>query len=251
MFGRILYFDKKTIGEYSAIISGQRHLEIDEYKISNGKGVAADFKLVSADLSANKEYTARVTENILYDCFEFEKKLVGRDDFYDFTQSSDYDITTVPRGCIVKVDSFAYVPEGFDMMQLIDRFKPLVMDTVETDAMDNSSKVALRTFLGSAKATKIPLVLEAEESLLVAKINQENLLCEYEEIEEWEEEQITILARVSSGTIKPSKAYYDPLKDFMSLNRMMRKSIGDRGDVLKQLFLDQEYRSIDILAVYR
>ena len=251
MFGRILYFDKKTIDEYSAIISGQRHLEIDEYKISNGKGVAADLKLVSADLSASKEYTARITENILYDCFEFEKKLVGRDDFYDFTQSSDYDISTVPRGSIVKIDLFAYVPEGFDMMQLIDRFKPFVMDTVGTNTMDDSSKVALRTFLGSAKATKIPLVLEAEESLLVAKINQENLLCEYEEIEEWEEEQITILARVSSGTIRPSKAYYDPLKDFMSLNRMMRKSIEDRGDVLKQLFLDQEYKRIDILAIYR
>lgn len=251
MFGRALYFDKKTIDEYSAIISGQRHLEIDEYKISNGKGVAADFKFASADLNASKEYTARITENPLYDCFEFEKKLVGRDDFYDFTQTSDFDISTVPRGCIVKIDSFAYVPEGFDMMQLMDLFKPLLMDTVETDTMDNSSKEALRTFFGPAKASKIPLVLEVDESLLVAKINQENLLCKYEEIEEWEEEQVTILARVSSGTIQPSKAYYDPLKDFMSLNRTMRKSFGDRVDVLKQLFLDQEYRNVDVLAVYR
>lgn len=251
MFGKIMYYDKRTIDEYSAIMNGKPTLEIGEYKVSNDKGISANLKLVSGDAKASKEYTAKVIESILYDCAEFEKRLLERDDYFDFTRSSNYDISTIERGCIVKFDSFGYIPEGFDMLQLIDRFKPLLMGSLNTNDMDATGAEALKAFLGAAKATKIPLVFELDEGLLVAKINQENLTCDFEEIEEFEEQQITVLARISSSIIQPSKAYYDPLKDFMALNRMMRKSIKDRGDALQPLFLDQEYRQLDVLAIYR
>ena len=84
-----------------------------------------------------------------------------------------------------------------------------------------------------------------------SKINQEYLISDYEDLEEFEDEQVTILARMSSGIIKEDRPYYDPLKDFISLNRMMRKSIKDRGAELQPLMLDRKYRQIDILAIYR
>ena len=77
------------------------------------------------------------------------------------------------------------------------------------------------------------------------------MISDYEELEEFEDEQVTVLGRIASGIIREDKAYYDPLKDFISLNRMMRKSVKDRGDGLQPLFLDRKYRQIDILAIYR
>lgn len=251
MFGKMIYYDKKTIDEYKAIINGRKPLEIGEYEVANDRGVGFDLRAISADAKATKKYTAKVIESMLYNCAEFERMLLGRDDYFDFTLSSEYDMSTIQRGCIIKLDSHLEIPEGFDIMQLIDRFNPLIMNSFDTEEMDQTGKEVLKTFLGNAKATKIPLVIDNDEYLLSSKINQEYLISEYEDLEEFEDEQVTILARMASGIIKEDRPYYDPLKDFISLNRMMRKSIKNRGDELQPLMLDKKYRQIDILAIYR
>lgn len=68
MFGKIIYYDKKTIAEYKSIINGKPNLEIEEYDVSNDRGMNADLKLMSADVKASKSYKARVQESDLYDC---------------------------------------------------------------------------------------------------------------------------------------------------------------------------------------
>ena len=40
-------------------------------------------------------------------------------------------------------------------------------------------------------------------------------------------------------------------KDFITMNRMMRRSMKDRGEQLTALTVDKEYRQIDILAIYK
>lgn len=250
MFGEILYYDKNTIEEYKSIIRGQRRLQVEEYEVSNDKGAGVDLRAISADARASKKYIARVIESMLYDCDEFEKMLAEREDFFDFTQTSGLDISTVPRGAIVKVDAFLEIPESFDIMQILDRFKPLIMDSIETDPMEKSDKDVIKAFFGSAKATRIPIVGEVDDYLLCAKIKQENIVSEYEELEEMDE-QVTVLARIASGEVDSNKPFYDPLKDFMSMNRMMRRSMKDRGEELTAITVDKEYRKIDILAIYR
>lgn len=91
MFGRMMYYDKKTVDEYKSIIKGQRHLQVEEYEVSNDKGASLDLKALSADAKASKKYVAKVVESLLYDCDEFEKMLSGREDYFDFTQSSGFD----------------------------------------------------------------------------------------------------------------------------------------------------------------
>ena len=250
MFGRMMYYDKKTVDEYKSIIKGQRHVQVEEYEVSNDKGVSVDLKAVSADTKASKKYVAKVIESMLYDCYEFEKLLTGRDDYFDLTQSCEFDLSTIPRGSIIKVDAFLEVPENFDIMQVIDRFKPLFMDSIDTDTMEQSGKEALRAFLESAKATRIPIIGDVDDFLLCAKMYQENLVSDYEEFEEIDE-QVTVVARVSSDIVNCSKPFYDPLKDFMTMNRMMRRSLKDRGKELNALMVEKNYRMIDILAIYR
>ena len=108
MFGKIIYYDKKAVAEYKSVISGKPNLEIEEYDVSNDKGIIADLKLVSADVKASKSYKAKVQESDLYDCDLFEKMLIGRDDYFDFTISSDYDITTVPNDIKKMEDEIEY-----------------------------------------------------------------------------------------------------------------------------------------------
>lgn len=248
MFGKIIYFDKDTINEYTSIIKGEKPLEVEEYEISRGKGIALDWKAISVDATADKKYIAKVRNSQLFDCVEFEKLLEGRDDYFDFSENSGFDLSTVQRGCIVKINGYAEIPENFDLMKLLDQFKGLFLGAI--DSGDPSSE-ALRAVMGNASATKIPIVIDTDDCLLCSKINQSNLSVEYGELEELDGEEVTILARISSGVINNNIAFYDPLKDFMSLNRAMRKSIKDRGKELAALTVERNYRRADILAIYR
>lgn len=250
MFGKIMYYDKKTIDEYKSIIKGQRQLEVEEYEVSNDKGATIDLRAISADAKASKKYVAKVVENLLYECDEFEKMLIGRDDYFDFTLEDGYDITTVPRGSIIKVNAFLEIPEGFDLMHLIDTFKPFLMDSLDVEPMEKSEEDAWKSVLTNAKATKIPVIADADGYTLCAKIHSDNLILEYQEFEEYED-GITLLARVSSAIISKQKPFYDPLKDFMVMNRLLRRSMGTRGEELEAITVDSEYRQIDVLAIYQ
>lgn len=136
------------------------------------------------------------------------------------------------------------------MVKMIAMFKPFIMGMEQFKDMEESSKIAMQTFLGSADDKKIPVIFEGEEILLCSKIFQENIHIPYEEFVETED-SVTILARMTSSLVDSSKPYYDPLKDFMSLNRKMRKSMTDRGKEFSPFYVDEKYRTIEILAIYR
>lgn len=250
MFGKILYYDKKTVDEYMSIIDGNKIVNVESYDVSNDKGIKADLKVISADSKASKSYTAKVQESIIYDCYEFEKKLTGRDDYFDVSSSDDYDIATVPRGYIMKIDGIVSIPEQFDMVKLIDQFKPLIMPSITAGEEDQTTSDLLKALFTDAKATKIPVVIETENDLLCGKLKAENLMVDYSELEECEDSEVTVLVRsASNGKYNASKAYYDPLKDFLNLNRMMRRQVDNNGE-FGSLCVEEEYKPVDILAIY-
>ena len=78
------------------------------------------------------------------------------------------------------------------------------------------------------------------------------MLVKYENMEEYEELEVTIIARITSGNmVNAEKSFYDPLKDFMTLNRAMRRSMERRADGLNEIYADRDYRMIEILAIYQ
>ena len=94
--------------------------------------------------------------------------------------------------------------------------------------------------------------LSLNEQLMCSKLISNNMLVKYEDMEEYEELEVTIIARIiSSGMVKSQKAFYDPLKDFMTLNRIMRRSIEGRTDGLNEIYADKDYRTIEVLAIYQ
>lgn len=251
VFGNVVYYDKKKIDEYRAVVKGQRNLQIDEYEVSNDKGIQVDLKAFGADAKARKTYKAKVQESLLYNCDEFEKLLTGREDFFDFTQSEEYDLKTMNRGTIIKFDGYIKVPEEFDYTQTIDRFKPLLVASLVSDSMDKSEQASLKVFFETTD-TKIPLILDLNDQLMCSKLISNNMLVKYEDMEEYEELEVTVIARIiSGGMVKAQKAFYDPLKDFIALNRVMRRSIEGRTDGLYEIYVDKDYRTIEVLAIYQ
>lgn len=177
--------------------------------------------------------------------------LTGRDDFFDFTQSENYDLITMRRGTIIKFDGYIKVPEEFDYTQTIDRFNPLLVALIVNDSMDKSEQDAIKSFFETTD-TKIPILIDLNEQLMCSKLISNNMLVKYEDMEEYEELEVTIIARIiSSGMVKSQKAFYDPLKDFMTLNRVMRRSIEGRTDGLNEIYADKDYRTIEVLAIYQ
>lgn len=41
------------------------------------------------------------------------------------------------------------------------------------------------------------------------------------------------------------------MKDFMTLNRVMRRGIDGRTDGLNEIYADTDYRTIEVLAIYQ
>lgn len=64
--------------------------------------------------------------------------------------------------------------------------------------------------------------------------------------------EVTIIARATSNNlIDMEKPFYDPLKDFMKLNRTLRRTMGKRTESLVEIYADQNYIMVEVLAIYQ
>lgn len=250
IFGNVIYYDDKKISEYCSVILGQQSLKVKECEVLSDKSAKLDLRFIGGDLKGSKKYTAEVQESLLYNCDNFEKLLNDRDDFFDFTTQTP-DIKTIGRGSIIKFNGYMFVPQEFDITQTIDKFKPFLMDSISSEIVDKTEQKLFKTFFESTD-TKIPITLELEEALMCSKLISSNMLIEYENLEEFEELEITIIARITSTSlVGKNKPFFDPLKDFMKLNRSLRRSISERTEGLYEIYAGQDYKTIEVIAIYQ
>lgn len=250
IFGNVIYYDDKKISEYSSIILGHHELKVDEYEIYSENSGKLGLKFIEADKNGSKKYTAKVKESLLYNCHYFESLLKDREDYFDCTIQS-FDLQTIGRSNIIKFDGLIYVPEEFGFTQTIQKFKNIFMDSITSDFENEMEKEFFKTFFES-KDTKIPVVIELDDFIMCSKLKSSKILIDYEELEEFEELDITIIARtVSTSLVSKNKPFYDPLKDFIKLNRTLRRSVGERTDGLYEIYSDSDYKMIEILAIYQ
>lgn len=103
------------------------------------------------------------------------------------------------------------------------------------------------------KSPKIPILMELDDNLLFSKIDIDKLKIEYVELEDYGNIEITILARViSNNKISKNKSIYDPLKDYITLNRTLRRQFAnDRPEELSEIYADEDYYAIEVIAMYQ
>ena len=203
-------------------------------------------------MTSERESELVSIESLLLNCNIFENQLKGNDYYYDATEDSDeVEIKTIRRDSILKCDCCLRIPEVFDNTKLINDFKSLVLSGVDY-GVDNEVLIdSLKSIVEKANISKIPIEIESSGVLMCAKIDSSNLLIKYNELEDYEDEELTALVRVTNNGMLPSeKAYYDPLKDYLMLNRRIRKSIKD-DNALKPIAPGLEYKRVEVIAIYQ
>ncbi len=243
MFGKVIYFDEEKINEYKSALLGKKNIKINQIEVSDDKVGAAGISIVNASIKANRSYSAEIQNSLLLECNEFERVLNEKQiDYLDFTVSEQCDISTIPRGYIIKFDGILEIPEGFDISETIHKYKKFFIGKNEEFAA-----------LLEDKFPRIPLLMELDGNLLSAKIDIGKLKIDYVELEDYENIEITVLARmISTNKTSKNKAIYDPLKDYITLNRQLRKLLAkDKPKELEAILADDDYYVIEIIAMYQ
>lgn len=215
-----------------ALISGKSYVSSDERGRNKNKAV-----------------------NALLICSEFEKQLKNRDDYFDFVgDSHNISIQDVSIASIIRVSGEIYVPEEFDMIHLIDEYKDVVFSNM--DYNDNEERDLLNTVFEKSKM-RIPIYCELGSScdywLGIGKISHENLLVDYNRLEDYEGTEVTIIARLESRKYYKDKPIqiYDIYKDFLGLNRALRKQISTKNEQgFESISVKEDYLALELLAVY-
>jgi len=251
MFGKVVYLDNKKLDEYMAIATGKNVTKIDKIKITSDKDAGIDLKVASLGGKATKSYEVSVISSQLHDIAEFEKAVKNLEAFFDFQSRSELELDTILRGSVIRFDTYIQVPEKFDFVDMLKQFKALVSSEIPLNLDEGNAEVVQELF--EAHKSKLPIISELSESTLCSLIEAEHLRVTYNELEEYETTEVTILARVVSDRMtSKSNAIFDPLRDFISLNRKMRREISSKRPAeLELIYCDDDYKKIDIIAIYQ
>lgn len=233
MFANLIYYDKSRVDQYMALIMKKAIVHAEDIQ----------------------EDIQRKMANYLLECSQFETLLKNRDDYFDFVEGdSEVEIKDVRIASIIKVTGEIYVPESFDLVHLIDEYKTQILASVE--CKDDDERAILNAVFNSSKI-KVPIFCELGEEcdywLGIGKASQDNLLIDYNELEDLEGREVTLIAKIETKRYykdTPLKVF-DIYKDFLGLNRALRKQIvNQKSEEFENIEIEEDYLGLELLAIY-
>jgi len=257
LFKNLVYFDSNKISEYTAVLEGERKIKFKNAKVTTEKSINANLKVLSGGKGGSSELKGVLEDNLILDCNEFESLLKnkGKDSFFDFIESENsYNMETIPRSSIIRFDGKFKIPEEFDVMDLINEYKPLLISGMDLDTAEEE-EIFKEVFTG--ENTKIPAFLNnehLENRIGFSKLGSENLLYSLVDLESFEEEEVTIIAKVLSRRSVTSKpiVVFDVMKDLFSFGRAIRRQM-DEGSIdgLVNIESSEDVIEFETLAIYQ
>ena len=251
MFRSFIYLDKDKLYSYKRLIDGGR---IQPTSISQKKTKAATAGVSKTALSYSTEenITTEYDQDPFWDYDRFELRLseYEGEDFFDFVINCDnYDLTTIPQMKIIKINGNMQIPEAFDIYSLVESFKPFLIGQIETKT--SGEKNILDSLLGGAKAD-IPIIVEYDNCTVFGKLNTNYLMEDHTALEDYEEQEITILCKVVGLAKQERVTIFHPLKDFIKLNRAIRRTGNfDRNNDFSPIIINGPVLKVEIIAVYK
>lgn len=258
MFKNLIYFDSEKVADYLAVLKGEKQISIRHVRMKQDKSVNGNVPISSEHLSDSNEFEGEIIKNLLIDCnnFEYNLKKRNNDVYFDFLEGEvSHDFEAIPRTSIVRFEGEINIPQEFDMMDLINQFKPMLSSSMD---LQNPQQEELFKAIFQKESTKIPMFLESEvleNRVGFAKLNSNNLLHSLEQLEDFEGEDVTILAKVLSrkdiSNEKPI-VVFDIMKDLFSLNRALRREMGNTSmEGIQNVESDENIVQLEILAIYQ
>ena len=249
MFRSFIYLDQEKMYSYLRQIDADyanQPVELSKKK-TRGGSFGTDFLGVNAEIEIEEK--REVTKDVIKDYDRFEKKLeeLSGSEYFDLALD-DYDINTVPRMSIIRVNGSFEIPEQFDMFSVAQKFMPLITSQIETSS-DNEREL-MEAFLGKASAD-IPIVMEDEELTIASKLSMGSLEEEYAELEEYNEQEVYMLCKVVGIMKKEKVEIFNPLKDFIKLPRAVRRSMDSDSQGMEPILVDGPVLKVEVIAIYK
>lgn len=249
MFRSFIYLDQEKMYSYLRQIDADyanQPVELSKKK-TRGGSVGTDFLRVNAGIEIEEK--REVTKDVIKDYDRFEKRLeeLSGSEYFDLALD-DYDLNTVPRMSIIRVNGSFEIPEKFDMFSVAQKFMPLITSQIETSS-DNERDL-MEAFLGKASAD-IPIVMEDEELTIASKLSMDNLEEEYAELEEYNEQEVYMLCKVVGIMQKNKVEIFNPLKDFIKLPRAVRRGMDSDSQGMEPILVDGPVLKVEVIAIYK
>lgn len=247
MFRSFIYLDQDALARYSV------HLGMSTgFRVKSVDGsVSASMGAVNANVSVAAERSYSDSDPIrAFD--EFEAKLAEHEsnDYFDFLEHEGYDAATLPHMCLVRFAGLATVPEGFDLFEAIQRFMPLMGETGLINLKQNDASTRLAMEMLSEKQGAIPIVVDGLEVPIASKLKTEWIEGgDSIALEEIQDDEAIFLCRVVAHAQGERVAVFDPLKDFMRVNRAMRRTM-KRSEGLEIVYEDGPVIKAEVVAIY-
>ena len=251
MFRSFIYLDEEKLYSYKRLIDNGM---VQPKLISTKKVKSASAGVKNALLSITNEqsYSTETDKDVSwdYDRFELSLSALEGEDYFDFLMNDDnYDISTISPMKIVKVNESITIPEEFDMFKIVDSFKPLLINEVVTK--NKAEKELLKNVLENVNAD-IPIVIENSDMALVSRLNTKWLLEDYTSLEDYADQKVTILCKVVGMLKQERVTIFNPLKDFIKLNRLMRRNSNKEVDAgLNPIVIDGPVVKVEVIALYK
>ena len=250
MFRSFIYLDTEKLDEYMRLLNRANPAKMKEISQKRGAEISAGTKEFIAKGSFETEYSGEFVDDKGYDYDLFERGLQGLsgENYFDFVSNDGYDITTVPPMEIVRLRGSFDVPEEFDFVDMIDRFKPLIMDRLQTNS--HGERIALESLFGNASA-EIPIIIDYDDIVVSGKLKQKYLKEPYAQLEDYMDQDVFVLCKVIGTVNKEKVEIFDPLKDFMKLSRSIRKKANTSSMGLEKIEIDGPVLKVEVIAIYK
>lgn len=249
MFRSFIYLDQEKMYSYLRQIDVDYAYQPVELSKKKTRGGSFGTDVLGVNAGIEIEEKREVTKDVIKDYDQFEKKLeeLSGSEYFDLVLD-DYDINTVPRMSIIRVNGSFEIPEQFDMFSVAQKFMPLITSQIETSS-DNEREL-MEAFLGKASAD-IPIIMEDEELTIASKLSIGNLEEEYAELEEYNEQEVYMLCKVVGIVQKDKVEIFNPLKDFIKLPRAVRRGMDAGNQGMEPILVDGPVLKVEVIAIYK
>ena len=251
MFRSFVYLNDDKMYAYKSILDRQPNTTPKSYSKTQKTTGKIIPNLVSAELSAERTESGEISTSIIYHYNQFEEALnqVEGESFFNFTlYDHEYDIKTLPTTSIIKVQGFLEIPDDFDIFQMVTQYKPFIE---QYSGIPSEKEFEVKEILKMVNSD-VPIMMEYDDVLIAAKLTSKHLLEDYTELENYQELPITLLCKVEGLIDKDEVAIYNPLKDFIKMNRTMRRMSNlESNEQLQPIYVEGPVLKVEVIAIYK
>lgn len=253
MFRSFIYLDEDKLYTYKRLIEGRNPAQPKSMTHKKAAGLSATTNGFGMNASTEVSVSGEFEKDSEFDYDQFELNLarLEGEDYFDCVLNDDYDPTTIPAMKAMRICSGFEVPEGFDLINIANKFMPLLMEQVATKK-ENEQEI-LTAVLNKASAD-IPIVIDLGDYRLAAKLNAKYLREDYSALEEYEEQEVYLLCKVVGMIRKNQVEIFDPMKDFIHLPRQARRNIDTTQSAstgIQKIIIEGPVLKVEIIAIYK